>query len=391
MTANPTVQSIFAEMDMAGKINWPYLDQNVAHVLHSILKCHTRACGFTKESCPECHYESIHYGSCNNSSCPMCGVLRREAWAMKQQEYLINALYYHIIFTVPAKMNELFIADPKFMYNLLMNSQRDALQELAADKKFLGAVKTGMISLLHTWGQKMDFHPHVHTLFVAGGFNSDGQWVTQKKSNYLFPVKMLASRFQKYFLNRLGKHPSDVLLELFPDFRTRLWELRNSPWNVQIEEAAADPAYIIQYFARYANRLAISNSRLISYENGRVCFRYKDNKDGGKTKEMTLTDTEFLRRFCMHILPYHFQKRRNYGFMSNVSRKTLIPLIRKITGDIKRSQEKRENMIDVLTRILGREPRVCPKCHHRTALTIDQPYCQVYYSPEELTPLEKYP
>lgn len=390
MTENLSVQTIITNMCAADKIAWKKLLWKEKVIRH-IMLCHTEEYGMSVEECPDCKHRILHYGSCNDSSCPMCGTLRRFKWALDRQDDLVDAEYNHVIFTVPSSLNELFLVDMKFMCSLLFKASREATCRLAKDKKFLGAKKTGAISILHTWGQKMDLHPHVHMLFVAGGLDKDGNWVVPKKEGFLFPVKKLASEYKELFLRELEKHPSEEILKKFPDLSGRIKELRDRDWNVQICPSTADPEHIIEYFARYANRLAISNSRLVSYKDGKVTFKYKDNKDGGKWKKLTLTDEEFFRRFCMYILPPQFQKIRNYGFLSNVSRKKMIPLIRELIGMKRKRQSMCKRLLAYIEKMIGRKPRICPKCQHRMSLTIYRGFLPLRYEPDELTPLEKEP
>lgn len=382
MTVNITVQSILALMKTAGKLDQMKLSRTERYVIQHIIDCHSKAMGLTYEVCPDCGHTILHYGSCNDRNCPMCGVLKRKKWELQRQDDLLDAQYYHIIFTVPNVLNPLFNIDRAAMCSIMLKAQRAAIEKLAKDKKYLGAVKTGMISIVHTWGQKLQLHPHVHSLLVAGGLDKDGNWITPKREDYLFPAKLLAKEFRDVFVKLLEKSDSELISNGYHGLAALIEEVRKLKWNVEICEATSDPEHIIEYFARYANRPAISNSRLVSYEDGKVTYKYKDNKQGGKECLETIQDTEFVRRFLVHILPSGFQKIRNYGFLSNKSRKDMVPKIRELIGT--KPQQKRDwrkKLVAFLEEFNKRKLRECPVCHHRMLMgrTITDTYSETLY------------
>lgn len=330
---NPSLNQILTIMAADNKLDFRTMSERNQKVLQDMMICHTEICGFTKEVCEHCGHTTIHYGSCNNTCCVQCGAARREEWAKKQQEKKVDAPYYHIVFTVPDKyLNELFLYDPEYMYKAILKATAETLKKMSKDPHYLGAEKSGFITLLHTWGSNMSLHCHTHTIFCAAGLDKEGNFVCGN-DKFLFPVEPLAIMFQNKFLKIVSKKYEYS----GSPFLQNIQNARSAQWNVEIKNCDGGPDHVIEYAARYINRPAISNGRLVSYKNGVVRFKYKDYKAGGKIKEMELEDTEFVRRFLMHIPPKGFSRCRNYGFMGNNSSKTL-KTIQELAA--KRAEEK---------------------------------------------------
>ncbi len=315
------------------------LDHKKAKVLKDIMECHTPAKGIAMSFCPHCGHSEYHNGSCHNACCPCCGSSVRLKWIEKQQDYVLDARYFHIVFTIPSELNPLCLYDPEFMYNCLFDSVGQTLLAFSDDQKFLGGMP-GFYCALHTWGQKLDLHPHIHVIFCAGALTDSGEWVTPKRTTkdgrpFLFPVKALAAKFRGEFMARLNEHfLSDEVFDK-RELNSIIHKSLNKKWNVEIRESTGDPSHVIEYLGRYVNRVAITESRIVSYENGIVTFKYKDYRDGNKIKTMELTAQEFLRRFMMHIPPRYFTTKRGYGFLSSGRKGSLVPRLKELIKETK--------------------------------------------------------
>ena len=315
------------------------LDHKKAKVLKDIMECHTPAKGIAMSFCPHCGHSEYHNGSCHNACCPCCGSSVRLKWIEKQQDYVLDARYFHIVFTIPSELNPLCLYDPEFMYNCLFGSVGQTLLAFSDDQKFLGGMP-GFYCALHTWGQKLDLHPHIHVIFCAGALTDSGEWVTPKRTTkdgrpFLFPVKALAAKFRGEFMARLNEHfLSDEVFDK-RELNSIIHKSLNKKWNVEIRESTGDPSHVIEYLGRYVNRVAITESRIVSYENGIVTFKYKDYRDGNKIKTMELTAQEFLRRFMMHIPARYFTTKRGYGFLSSGRKGSLVPRLKELIKETK--------------------------------------------------------
>jgi len=286
-----------------------------ARVLHAIANCRTAAMGGHIDACDHCGHVRISYNSCRNRHCPKCQGTQRERWIMARQQQLLPVKYFHVVFTLPQELNSYCLGYPKPLYSLLFACSKATIETFAADSKHLGALP-GMISVLHTWGQNLMLHPHVHMIVPAGGFTACHHWKhTKQKGKYLFPVKAMSIVFKNKMIEGLQQLISEQAMPLLSRADTK--KLYNKSWVVFAKQPFGGPEQVIEYLGRYTHKVAISNHRITSIENNAVSFRYKDYADAGKHKEMTLPATEFLRRFCMHILPKGFRKIRHYGFLSN--------------------------------------------------------------------------
>jgi hypothetical protein len=346
-------------MKDAGKIP-ERLNTKRKKLLNDIYRCHTEQCGMTVEVCPHCGHKVFHYGSCRNPNCPMCGTLKREKWIHDQEQKLVKAEYCHIIFTIPSELNPLCLADPTRMYNLLFESVAYTLKSFSQDKKFLGVEHPGFTCVLHTWGQTLELHPHIHVIFCCGGIDKDGKWKTGRKTKYLFPVKAVAKMFRGYFLDTLKKKPGKYLVK-FQEFTEIILAAGNKDWNVEIREKYSNSKHVIEYLGRYVNRMAISNGRILAYDGQYVTFSYKDYRDKNKIKKMKLEDTEFLRRFLMHVPPKRFMRIRHYGFLGNNAKEKWLKIIWSQTEEKHVKQEF--DKYQVLFKMFDRDVRICECCH----------------------------
>ena len=303
-------------------------------VFNAIKKCKTKELGIHTITCSECGDTTIGYNSCRNRHCPMCQSYAREKWIENESKYLLDCPYFHIITTVPADLNEIAMYKQRDFYKILDKATSESILELAKDPKWLGA-KVGITSILHTWGQTMEFHPHIHNIVTGGGI-SHNEWKATKE-NYIFKVQVLSSLFKRKFLSMLKKIdlklPSHLeKLKDIKELNNFLRPLYNKDWVTYIEPPKGSPENVIEYIGRYAFRVAISNYRIKNIDDNNVTFEYKDYKDNSKIKLMTITGVEFIRRFLLHVLPKYFTKIKHYGILANRNKTAIINLCRILIG-----------------------------------------------------------
>ena len=323
-------------------------------VYNAIINCGTRELGYHICTCSECGEEYFGYNSCRNRHCPMCQNYAREKWIQKESSYLLDAKYFHIITTVPYELNEIFLYNKNICYNILFKATSESILELAEDPRWLGA-KVGITSILHTWGQTMELHPHIHSIVTGGGLKNN-QWISCNK-DYIFKVQVLGSLFRGKFLYYL-KHEFNNLKTNFKDikeFNKFLESLYNKTWITYIEPPKGNAGNVIEYVGRYSFRVAISNNRIKNIENGKVTFEYKDYKDNSKIKLMTISGEEFIRRFLLHILPDKFTKIKHYGLLSNRNKKNNIRFCRLLISKILTNE-----FVSTISRVFNKFK--CEKC-----------------------------
>ena len=302
-------------------------------VYNAIINCGSIELGYHICTCEECGEEYFGYNSCRNRHCPICQNYKREQWIQKESSYLLDSRYFHIITTVPYELNEIFLYNKKICYNILFKATSETILELCNDSKWLGATP-GITSILHTWGQTMEFHPHIHSIVTGGGLKNN-HWISCDK-DYLFKVQVLGSLFRGKFLYYL-KHEFSNLKTNFIDlksFNKFLEPLYKKQWITYIEPPKGKVENVIEYVGRYSFRVAISNERIKNIEDDNVTFEYKDYKDNSKIKLMTITAEEFIRRFLLHVLPDNFTKIKHYGLLSNRNKKNNIRLCKLLISRI---------------------------------------------------------
>jgi hypothetical protein len=315
---------------------WPQLK-----VLRAIRNCRTQALGGDLDRCPGCGHEAISYNSCRNRHCPKCQTNAREQWLAKRSEDILPVPYFHVVFTLPHDLSGLALQNKKLLYDLLFRATAETLIEVAADPKHLGA-KIGFLAVLHTWGQNLQHHPHLHCVIPAGGLAPDHAGWIRTPTSFFLPVRVLSKVFRGKFVdglkrlfraNQLGFHGALRNLAGPLQFRRFLRQLFRKDWVVYAKRPFRGPEYVLQYLARYTHRVAISNHRLIAFEDGKVSFRYKDYAHGNKKRKMTVSADEFLRRFLLHVLPRGFVRIRHFGFLANRSRAGLVAICRQLLSD----------------------------------------------------------
>lgn len=297
--------------------NWPQVEQSAninkwqLRTLGAVKRCRTAALGSHVDGCTNCGHIRISYNSCRNRHCPKCQGAEKEKWIQAREAELLPVPYFHLVFTLPDTLNQLCMHHPARMYNILFGSVWATINSFGHDAKWLGA-QTGMISILHTWGQTMTLHPHLHCIVPGGGLTKQHGWRTAKsEGKYLFDVKAMGIVFRGKFIAQLKKQ---LPFHAMPALLSSLYK---QPWVVFAKQPFDSPHSVIEYLGRYTHKIAISNYRLQKQENGKVDFTYKDYKHGSVTKIMQLAGMEFIRRFSLHILPRGFVRIRHYGILSS--------------------------------------------------------------------------
>jgi hypothetical protein len=303
-----------------------------------IVQCRTAALGGHVEQCNQCGHQQISYNSCRNRHCPKCQAAARREWMQEREAELLPVEYFHVVLTIPEQLGPLALQNKRVIYGLLFRAASQTLLEIAADKKHLGAV-IGFLAVLHTWGQSLQLHPHLHCVVPGGGLSADhSRWVSCREGFFL-PVKVLSRLFRGKFVaylneankqGRLDFHGRLEYLSKDNQFARLLHDLSNTEWVVYAKRPFGGPEQVLKYLARYTHRVAISNQRLVALANGQVTFKWKDYADANAVKEMTLSVREFTRRFLLHILPRGFVRIRHYGFLANRCRRERLECCRKL-------------------------------------------------------------
>lgn len=354
----------------------------------AITRCRTAALGGHKQKCGDCGYQRIQYNSCRNRHCPKCQALARADWLDARECELLPIAYFHTVFTLPDEFRLLALQNKRVVYNLLFRAAAETLQEVAANPKHLGA-KIGILMVLHTWGQNLMHHPHVHCVVTGGGIDPTGtRWIDCKgrqpgKKPFFLPVKVLSLVFRGKFIDFLKQAYRDRKLVFYgqlsalkqsSEFERLLDESVRTAWTVYAKPPFGGPEQVLKYLARYTHRVAISNQRLIELQDGKVTFRYKDYADDGNIKTMPLTTVEFTRRFLMHTLPSGFVRIRYYGLLANRFRSQRLDQCRELLGLRQNSAEATKNTSDMPVDVieLPLSPKTCPACGAPSLSTIEK-------------------
>jgi Zn finger protein HypA/HybF involved in hydrogenase expression len=325
------------------KANAGHVSLDQLKVMSAIESCRTAALGGHVARCEKCSHTLIAYNSCRNRHCPKCQGAAAKEWLAEREAELLPVPYYHVVFTLPAAIADIAYQNKAVIYGLLFKASAETLITIAADPEHLGA-RIGVLSVLHTWGSALTHHPHVHMIVPGGGIALDGnKWVSCRPGFFL-PVRVLSRLFRRLFLEKLVAAHQARELQFFnghaalanpQDFATFLAPLRNSEWVVYSKRPFGGPKQVLRYLARYTHRVAISNSRLIAFDNKGVIFKWKDYRAEGRDrfKVMTLATDEFIRRFLIHVLPAGFHRIRHYGLFANGSRADNIAQARKLLAE----------------------------------------------------------
>jgi hypothetical protein len=305
-------------------------------VLRAIARCRTAALGGHRDQCVRCGYQALSYNSCRNRHCPKCQTNAREKWLRQRQQELLPVGYFHLVFSVPHLLVPLMWQNQKLLFTLLFDATAATLLEVAADPQHLGA-QIGFLSILHTWGQTLQPHPHVHCVVPGGGLSPDhGRWISSR-SHFFLPVKVLSRVLRGKFVAGLRRaflrpqlvfHGECLSLANEKGFAAFLRTLFGEDWVVYAKPPFGGPEHVLQYLARYTHRVAISNHRILDVSESHVTFRWKDYTHHSRQRTMTLTVEEFLRRFLQHVLPKGFPRIRYFGWLANRRRSELLPRCR---------------------------------------------------------------
>jgi hypothetical protein len=336
--------------------------------MKAIEHCRTAAMGSHSYRCENCGHVEVVYNSCRNRHCPRCQWVKQQMWVDHVKSQLLPIRYFHVVFTLPEALNPLVLINHSLMYDLLFEASWHALRKTAINPAFLGA-QTGALAVLHTWGQTLSLHPHIHMLVPAGGLDTDGwQWVKSPKK-FFVPVKALSKIFRACYVRLLTEALKDKKLEL-PENHTELItperikkELYKTDWVVYCKKCFAGPGQVITYLGRYTHRVAISENRIIEADENNVLFRWKDYRDHCRQKQMTLNTPEFIRRFMLHILPSGFYKIRYFGIFACVNRATKLSQCFELLGCMPiRSTLAGLEAISVILLLTGKQINLCQIC-----------------------------
>jgi hypothetical protein len=343
--------------------NYQAKNEYTRRVLSRIHHCHTKALGYHCYQCSnqECLHTHTQYHSCGNRHCPFCGTLKKDKWVEERLADLFPTPYYHIVFTIPHGWNTVMMQSPRELYTILFDAASETLLDLSRNKEYLGATP-GITAVLHTWGQQLDYHVHLHCV-VSGGGISNNEWVTAKRANgkFLFPLAALRKKYKAIFL-RLARERKQDIAASDQQIETAIQLSGYKRWKVYAKAPFGGPDQVMKYLGRYTHKTAITSYRIEAVENGTVRFNYKDYADGNKIKSMVLDEREFLRRFEMHILPRRFVRIRHYGFLTNRGKHTRLNNIRKTMG---LEQVKAPVEIPIAVRLLekfGKDISQCTQC-----------------------------
>lgn len=332
------------QLQQSGKLNtWQMRTLDAVH------RCRTPSLGGHIDGCTSCGHLRISYNSCRNRHCPKCQGVEREKWIEAREQDLLPVPYFHVVFTLPDSLNQLCLHQPAVVYNILFKTAWSVINTFGKDPKWLGA-QTGMIAILHTWGQTLSLHPHLHCIVPGGGLTPDGKWGTSKAlGKYLFSIKAMSKVYRARFIcalkEQLHEHMSKDLID----------DLFKQDWVVFAKRSFNGPSSVIEYLGRYTHKIAISNHRLEDISGGNVTFRYKDYRDKGTSKSMTLEGLEFIRRFALHILPKAFIRIRHYGILSSSRKKEAAKIIKQQLPEAKPIKSKKPKLEPY-------RPTKCPCC-----------------------------
>ncbi|HDP37135.1 MAG TPA: IS91 family transposase [Candidatus Atribacteria bacterium] len=338
---------------------------NQQKTMNAIINCRTNALGGHTARCNACGHEMQAYNSCRNKHCPKCQFIKQEQWIDKLKGRLLPVRHFHMVFTVPDTLHTIFYINQRYCYNALFSAAWQAVQKAAKNPSFLGA-QTGAVALLHTWSQTLMYHPHIHMIVPAGGLSEDHmEWVISG-TKFFVPIKVIGKIFRGILCHTIETGILEGNIKL-PDNQNREIiknQLYKKNWIIYAQKPLGGVNSVLQYLGRYSHRVAIANSRFAQVEHGNVSFYYKDNKNHGIQKIMTIPALEFIRRFMQHILPDNFYKIRYYGIMAAIHSQTLLEQCLALLGKINDMPIlKGLSGMEVYRKITGKDPFLCPACN----------------------------
>jgi hypothetical protein len=380
--SGPEVADVFRRYGDAYRAqHGPALSTAQRRVMTAIELCRTAALGGHVEQCDQCGHQRISYCSCRNRHCPKCQSLARAQWLDDRRAELLTTQYFHVVLTLPEEIAAIAHQNKATVYGILFRAAAETLQTIAADPKHLGA-EIGFFAVLHTWGQSLGLHPHLHCVVTGGGLSPDGaRWISCRPGFFL-PVRVLSRLFRRLFLEYLQKAFDAGKLHFFSSleplrecraFRRYLAPLRQAPWVIYAKPPFAGPEQVLEYVGRYTHRVAISNNRLRDIEDGTVRFAWKDYRDDNRQKVMTLAADEFIRRFLLHVLPEGFHRIRYYGFLGNRHRAQKLARCRELLGmtvSEPAQGQAEQDYRDRCEELTGDSLTQCPVCRHGRMIII---------------------
>ena len=361
------------------------LSRDQLRVMTAIERCRTAALGGHLEQCDQCKFERIAYNSCRDRHCTKCQSLARAQWIEDRQAELLDTQYFHVVFTLPEEIAAIAYQNKEAMYNILFRATSETLRTIAADPQHLGA-EIGFFAVLHTWGQNLMFHPHLHCVVPGGGISPHGERWIPCRPDFFLPVRVLSRLFRRLFLKYLEKDFDQGHLKFFSSLQELtdrkallcyLAPLHKKEWVVYAKKPFAGPQQVLDYVGRYTHRVAISNNRILNIEDGRVTFRYKDYRDGSQQKPMILSADEFIRRFLLHVLPPGFHRIRYYGFLGARYRKEKLEQCRQLLGMLPREPDSPIKVTELDYRdryqaLAGFSMWECPACGRGRMIVIGE-------------------
>lgn len=367
--SKPTIQDLFLKF-------YPrYLDKYTpspqqSKVANCIINCKTGAYGANVSMCEDCGHLQIHYNSCRNRCCPMCQALPKEKWMDKRREDVLDAPYFHVVFTVPQELNPLIYSNQQLLYDALYHCVSQTINELTTDTRHLGA-KVGYICVLHTWGSEMNYHPHIHVILLGGGLTAKNQW-RDKGEEFFLPVKIMSKLFRGKYMAKLKILYEEKKLQFHGNsekyrnryaFKELLTLCYNKDWVPHCKKTFNGAQSVINYLGKYTHRIAISNHRIIRMDEDTVTYYVKDYREEGKWKECTISGIEFIRRFLMHVPPKRFVRIRHYGLLCTRTKTRHLTLCRNLLG-CKQYLSKLKDMKtpQMLETLYGIKVSVCKCC-----------------------------
>jgi hypothetical protein len=344
-------------------------------VVRAITSCRTEILGGHTYECPDCHAHVSLYNSCGNRHCPKCQALARRDWVETRKNELLPVPYFHVVFTIPFELNPFALRNKKTFYSIMFRSLNETMQQLGKNSRFLGA-SIGFIAVLHTWGQNLMDHPHIHCIVPAGGLSRDGNRWIGCKDFFLFPFKTMRILFRAKVLDYFKRGLDDGSIKLCGNLeeyadavrlKTLLNKLYKVNWVIFARQTFASPLRVIEYLGNYTHRVALAESRLVKHDLSTVSFTYKDYADDGRKKCMTLDTVEFIRRFLLHVLPSGFMRIRNYGFLSNSGRKKGLQRCADIFVAFRQKRDAAKSKVQQpwnsrVKEQTGFDPLLCKKC-----------------------------
>ncbi len=349
-----------------------YLSSEQSKSMRHIETCRTAELGGHIDVCNHCGFQKNAYNSCRDRHCPKCQTLVKEKWISARKAELLPCPYFHNVFTLPHELNSLILTNKKILLSILFVAVKETLQSFAADPQWRLEGQLGFVSVLHTWNQKLMDHFHLHCIIPAGALSFDKkQWVAVK-NKYLFRVQSLAKEFRKRYLKKLETAYKQNKLKFYGrssgfEVQKEFWQLiktvKNKSWIAYSKQPFGGPEQVLEYLGRYTHRVAITNNRLTTMKGGNVTFTYRDRSDEDKSKELTVTAEELIRRYLLHILPSGFMKIRYYGFLASANKKESIPLIQRlIEPNFKTTEKQEETIQEIMLRLTGSDISRCPEC-----------------------------